>query len=66
MKLAGTCEFRDTEDGILEHLMEKLSSMYLRRKDLQEKVLILDKVLQFGRTVDAVDRQTKAIDGSIM
>ena len=44
-KLAKTCEFQDTEDAILDQVIEKCFSSQLRRKALQDTDLTLEKML---------------------
>ncbi|XP_045123822.1 uncharacterized protein LOC123511835 [Portunus trituberculatus] len=63
-KLAETCEFHDTEDAILDQLIERCAYSQLRRKALQETDLTLEKMLLLARAMEASDRQAKVIEGN--
>ena len=63
-KLAETCEFHDTDDAILDQVIEKCYSSELRRKALQERKLTLDKLLQLARAMEAANRQANIIESS--
>ncbi|KAK3885075.1 hypothetical protein Pcinc_010729 [Petrolisthes cinctipes] len=63
-KLAATCEFHDTNDAILDQVIEKCYSSELRRKALQERNLTQDKLLQLARAMEAANRQANVIEGN--
>ncbi|KAK3890348.1 hypothetical protein Pcinc_005726 [Petrolisthes cinctipes] len=63
-KLAATCEFHDTNDAILDQVIEKFYSLEHRRKALQERNLTLDKLLQLARAMEVANRQANVIEGN--
>jgi len=56
-KLAKTCQFHDSNDEIVDQVIEKCSSSKLRKRLLKEQDLTLDKLLEIALIIESADRQ---------
>jgi hypothetical protein len=63
--LAKYCEFHDTDAELKSHIIQTCRSSRLRRRALTDTSLTLQQLIDLGRSMEASDRQTKAIEGGM-
>ncbi|XP_066963229.1 uncharacterized protein [Macrobrachium rosenbergii] len=61
-KLAITCEFTDTEDVIIDQVIDKCASPKLRRELLETENLTLDKLHTIARSMEIANSQASVIE----
>lgn len=57
--LAKTCEFHDTDDEIVDQVIEKCNSRKLRKRLLKEHDLTLAKLCEIAAIIEAADHQAE-------
>lgn len=62
--LAQYCEYGDTDDAILDQIVERGSNALLKRKILSAGEATLEKTLELARTIETVENQLREIEPS--
>ena len=65
-QLATTCEFHDTQDEIVDQVIDRCNSKKLRKRLLKERDLTLDKLLEIALVIEAADHQSVKYESTRM
>ena len=61
--LAKYCDFADIGAEIKSHIIQTCKSTRLRRRALTDASLTLQTLVDFGRSIELSEKQTKTIEG---